>query len=74
MVFFRRLSEVTNYTTLIDGLFLNRARTHPKRAISGMPGRNCARVFQKQQHRLRERLADVENSLKSTAKSVFNIQ
>jgi beta-carotene ketolase (CrtO type) len=51
----RPLSEVANYTTLIDGLFLNRARTHPEKTISGMVGGNCARVFQKQQHPLRER-------------------
>jgi hypothetical protein len=73
MVFFRTLSEVANYTTLIDGLFLNRARTDPKKTISGMVADNCARVFQKQQYPLRERCADVGNSLKSTAKSVSNI-
>jgi hypothetical protein len=55
MVFLGRLSEVANYTTLIDGLFLNRARTHPEKTISGMVGRNCDRVFQKQQHPLPER-------------------
>ena len=49
------LSEVANYTTPIDGLFLNRARTHPEKTISRMPGRKCARVFQKHQHPLRER-------------------
>jgi beta-carotene ketolase (CrtO type) len=74
MVFFRPLSEVANYTTPIDDLFLNRARTNPERAISGMPRRNCAGVLLHQQHPLRERLADVGNSLKSTANSVSNIQ
>ena len=74
MVLFRPLLELANYTTPIDCLFLNRARTHPEGAISEMPGRNCDRVFQKQQHPLRERLAEVGNPLKSTAKSVFNMQ
>ncbi|MEG5067248.1 hypothetical protein QUB33_26975 [Microcoleus sp. B3-A4] len=45
-----------------------------KGTISRMAGRKCARVFQKHQHPLRQRLADVGNSLKSTAQSVFNIQ
>jgi hypothetical protein len=73
MVFFRPLSEVANYTTLIDGLFLKRAKTPPKKTISGMVGDKCARIFQKQQHPLPERCADVGSSLKSTAQSVFNI-
>jgi beta-carotene ketolase (CrtO type) len=74
MVLFRPLSEVANYTTPIDGLFLTGAGTHPEGVISQMAGRNCARVFPKQQHPVRERLAEVGNSLKSTAKSVFNMQ
>jgi beta-carotene ketolase (CrtO type) len=74
MIFFRPLPEVANYTTPIDGVFLTGTGSYPEKAISGMPGRNCARVFQKQQHPLPERLADVGNYLKSTAKSVFNLQ
>jgi len=63
MVLFRPLSEVANYTTPIDGLFLTGARTHPEGAISEVPGRKCARVFPKQQHPLRERLAEVLKSI-----------
>jgi beta-carotene ketolase (CrtO type) len=74
MAFFRPLPELANYTTPIEGLYLTGAGTHPGGAISGMPGRNCARVFLQQQHPIRERLADVGDSLKSTAQSVFNMQ
>ncbi|GAB4199503.1 MAG: hypothetical protein Fur006_50230 [Coleofasciculaceae cyanobacterium] len=74
MVFFRPLPELANYTTPIEGLFLTGAGTHPGGAISGMPRRNCVRVFLQTQHPLRERLADAGNSLTSTAKSVVNIQ
>jgi len=45
MVFFRPLPEIANYKTPIQGLFLTGAGTHPGGSISGMPGRNCARVF-----------------------------
>lgn len=73
MVFFRPLPELANYTTPIENLYLTGAGTHPGGAISGMPGRNCARVFLQQQHPVRERLIDAKETLKSTAKSVFNI-
>lgn len=45
MVFFRPLPELANYKTPIEGLFLTGAGTHPGGSISGMPGRNCARIF-----------------------------
>lgn len=45
MVFFRPLPELVNYKTPIEGLFLTGAGTHPGGSISGMPGRNCARMF-----------------------------
>ncbi|MCL6436117.1 MAG: NAD(P)/FAD-dependent oxidoreductase [Leptolyngbyaceae cyanobacterium HOT.MB2.61] len=45
MVFFRPLPELASYKTPIKGLFLTGAGTHPGGSISGMPGRNCARVF-----------------------------
>ena len=58
MVFFRPLPEIANYTTPIEGLYLTGAGTHPGGAISGMPGRNCARTFLNEQqpilHRLKE--------------------
>lgn len=45
MLFFRPLPELANYKTPIDGLYLTGAGTHPGGSVSGMPGRNCARVF-----------------------------
>jgi beta-carotene ketolase (CrtO type) len=65
MVFFRPLPEIANYKTPIDGLFLTGAGTHPGGAISGIPGRNCARVFLQTQHPVSELLTDAGNTLKS---------
>ena len=41
MIFFRPLSEIANYTTPIEGLYLTGAGTHPGGSISGMPGRTA---------------------------------
>lgn len=71
MLFFRPLPELANYKTPIEGLFLTGAGTHPGGSISGMPGRNCARVFLHTQHPIAETLKDVGNSVKTTAESVF---
>ena len=49
MMFLRPLPEIANYQTPIKNLYLTGAGTHPGGSISGMPGRNCARVFLKQQ-------------------------
>lgn len=49
MMPFRPLPEISNYQTPIEHLFLTGAGTHPGGSISGMPGRNCARVFLQQQ-------------------------
>ncbi len=73
MVFFRPLPELANYKTPIDGLFLTGAGTHPGGSISGMPGRNCARVFLQTQQPIASALSDAGNSLKSVAKSVLRI-
>jgi len=45
MIFLRPLPEIANYKTPIKGLFLTGAGTHPGGSISGMPGRNCAKVI-----------------------------
>lgn len=74
MVFFRPLPELANYKTPIDGLFLTGAGTHPGGSISGMPGRNCARIFIHAQQPFASTLSDASNSLKSVAKSVFRMQ
>jgi len=71
MIFFRPLPELANYKTPIEGLYLTGAGTHPGGSISGMPGRNTARVFMHAQQPLAQILADMASSLKSTAKSVF---
>ncbi len=71
MVFFRPLPELANYKTPIEGLFLTGAGTHPGGSISGMPGRNCARIFLHAQQPLAQTLKDAGSSLKSTIASVF---
>ncbi|PSF37248.1 NAD(P)/FAD-dependent oxidoreductase [Aphanothece hegewaldii CCALA 016] len=72
MMFFRPLPELANYQTPIEGLFLTGAGTHPGGSISGMPGRNCARMFLQTQQPIVQTLADLGDTLKSTAKSIFN--
>ncbi|HEY9884964.1 MAG TPA: NAD(P)/FAD-dependent oxidoreductase [Thermosynechococcaceae cyanobacterium] len=71
MIFFRPLPEIANYKTPIDGLFLTGAGTHPGGSISGMPGRNCARVFLQTQQPFVQTLRDARESIKSTVQSVF---
>ena len=71
MMFFRPLPELANYKTPIENLFLTGAGTHPGGSISGIPGRNCARVFLQNQRSIAQTLADAGNAIKSTAKSVF---
>ncbi|MFM7409051.1 MAG: beta-carotene ketolase CrtO [Cuspidothrix sp.] len=73
MIFFRPLPELANYKTPIDNLFLTGAGTHPGGSISGMPGRNCARVFLQQKHPISQTLKDAGNSIKSTVGTVFGI-
>ena len=73
MVFFRPLPELANYQTPIEGLFLTGAGTHPGGAISGMPGRNCARVFLNAQKPLQQNLKEAGNWLKTAFKSVANL-
>jgi beta-carotene ketolase (CrtO type) len=73
MIFFRPLPEIANYKTPIDGLFLTGAGTHPGGSISGMPGRNCARVFLNTQQPIAQKLKDAGNTVKSAVESVFRI-
>ncbi|MBE9127819.1 MULTISPECIES: beta-carotene ketolase CrtO [unclassified Coleofasciculus] len=70
MVVFRPLPEIANYQTPIDGLFLTGAGTHPGGSISGLPGRNCARVFLNVQEPLAQNLKEAGNWLKSRLESV----
>ena len=71
MLFLRPLPEIANYTTPIDGLYLTGAGTHPGGSISGMPGRNCARVFLQQQQPLKVAIEDAKNTIESTVKSIL---
>ncbi|TVP62255.1 MAG: NAD(P)/FAD-dependent oxidoreductase [Nodularia sp. (in: Bacteria)] len=73
MVFFRPLPELANYKTPIENLFLTGAGTHPGGSISGMPGRNCARVFLQAKHPLAQSLRDARDSFKASVGSVFKI-
>lgn len=68
MIFFRPLPELANYKTPIDNLFLTGAGTHPGGSISGMPGRNCARVFLQAKHPIAQGLKDARDSILSTFK------
>ena len=65
MVFLRPLPEIANYTTPIKNLYLTGAGTHPGGSISGMPGRNCARVFLGQQQPLVKAQQSVNTMLRS---------
>ncbi len=42
---FRPVEGWSSYRTPIDGLYQNGACTHPGGSVSGLPGRNCARVL-----------------------------
>ncbi len=69
MIFLRPLPEIANYTTPIKNLYLTGAGTHPGGSISGMPGRNCARVFLQQQ----QPLVKAQQSLNSGLRSLLGI-
>jgi beta-carotene ketolase (CrtO type) len=71
MMFFRPLPELANYKTPVKGLFLTGAGTHPGGSISGMPGRNCARIFLQNQHPIGQALSDVKDSIESTVQSAI---
>jgi beta-carotene ketolase (CrtO type) len=71
MVFFRPLPELANYKTPIEGLYLTGAGTHPGGSISGMPGRNCARVFLQTEHPIAQRLKDAGETMRSTLGNLF---
>jgi len=73
MVFFRPLPEIANYKTPIEGLYLTGAGTHPGGSISGLPGRNCARVFLNTQQPLTQNLKDAGNWLKTRFEAIAKI-
>lgn len=65
MVFFRPLPEIANYKTPIENLYLTGAGTHPGGSISGMPGRNCARVFLQSKQSFLQPFLDAGSFVKS---------
>lgn len=69
MIFLRPLPEIANYTTPIKNLYLTGAGTHPGGSISGMPGRNCARVFLHQQ----QPVVKAGQTIASKLRSLLNI-
>ncbi|MBW4569550.1 MAG: NAD(P)/FAD-dependent oxidoreductase [Tolypothrix carrinoi HA7290-LM1] len=71
MLCFRPLPEIANYKTPIDNLYLTGAGTHPGGSISGLPGRNCARMFLHDRQPVSQTLKDAGDSLKSTVASVL---
>ena len=73
MVFFRPLPEIANYKTPLEGLYLTGAGTHPGGSISGLPGRNCARVFLNTQRPIYQNLKEAGDTVKSAMKSVLNL-
>ncbi|MBZ8179486.1 MAG: NAD(P)/FAD-dependent oxidoreductase [Oscillatoria sp. PMC 1051.18] len=73
MIFFRPLPEIANYKTPIKGLYLSGAGTHPGGSISGMPGRNCARVFLNAQQPFAQKFKEAQSSVTSAMRSVFGI-
>jgi beta-carotene ketolase (CrtO type) len=73
MVFLRPLPEIANYKTPIDGLYLTGAGTHPGGSISGMPGRNCAKVFLSSQRSLSRALSKAGKSFSTLTKSVLGM-
>lgn len=66
MVFLRPLPEIANYKTPLEGLYLTGAGTHPGGSISGMPGRNCARIFLNEDKPVAQKLKEVGKTIKST--------
>lgn len=64
MVFLRPLPELANYKTPVSQLYLTGAGTHPGGSISGMPGRNCAKAFLRQQQSFDQTIKNTGNRLK----------
>jgi beta-carotene ketolase (CrtO type) len=72
MMFFRPLPEIANYKTPIEGLYLTGAGTHPGGSISGIPGRNCARVFLQTHQPFTQALNDATHAFQSTIAAFLN--
>ncbi|MDZ8035989.1 beta-carotene ketolase CrtO [Nostoc sp. DedSLP04] len=71
MLCFRPLPELANYKTPIDNLYLTGAGTHPGGSISGLPGRNCARVFLHNEQPIAQKIKEAGGSIKSALTSVL---
>ncbi|NJO48818.1 MAG: NAD(P)/FAD-dependent oxidoreductase, partial [Leptolyngbyaceae cyanobacterium RM2_2_4] len=73
MIFMRPLPELANYKTPIQGLYLTGAGTHPGGSISGMPGRNCARVFLSSQRPIAQAVNKFKDSFAAVTRSMLGI-
>jgi beta-carotene ketolase (CrtO type) len=73
MIFLRPLPELANYKTPVDGLFLTGAGTHPGGSISGMPGRNCARVFLNTYQPFGQKFNAAQNKIRTVMKSTLGL-
>ncbi|MBW4525784.1 MAG: NAD(P)/FAD-dependent oxidoreductase [Phormidium tanganyikae FI6-MK23] len=73
MMFFRPLPELANYKTPIENLYLTGAGTHPGGSISGLPGRNAARVILQSQRPITQAISDAGDTIKSAAQSLFRV-
>jgi beta-carotene ketolase (CrtO type) len=71
MLCFRPLPELANYKTPIDNLYLTGAGTHPGGSISGLPGRNCARMFLHNEQPIAQKIKEAGGSIKSAFASVL---
>ncbi|MGB3403434.1 MAG: beta-carotene ketolase CrtO [Microcoleaceae cyanobacterium] len=65
MLCFRPLPEIANYKTPIEGLYLTGAGTHPGGSISGMPGRNCARVLLNEERPIVQKIKEMGEKIES---------
>ncbi len=74
MIFLRPLPEIANYTTPVKNLYLTGAGTHPGGSISGMPGRNCARVFLNQQQPLIKAQQSVNTMFNTMLRSLLGLK
>lgn len=70
MLCFRPLPELANYKTPIENLYLTGAGTHPGGSISGIPGRNCARVFLHTKKPISQKLKEAGDLIQSTITSI----
>ncbi|MBE9119146.1 NAD(P)/FAD-dependent oxidoreductase [Lusitaniella coriacea LEGE 07157] len=73
MIFFRPLTEIADYKTPIEGLYLTGAGTHPGGSISGMPGRNCANIFLQSQQPFGKKFNAAQSNLRTLVRAILGL-